>query len=391
MTAKKATKKATAKLTGKATTKTPLVASVGTVLIDDGGEAPLNMFAMQPSDATRVEIYRWMPEKGSYAFHGRISLEDATSSFISDAFGGGRYQLKTQTRDDAGKWRWGKVASIELPGPYVPPTELPSLSQKGRAATETGTAVAVVSGGGKMSEIREMFDMTLAAKMVDAMKPQPSPFTPFIAPLLGFLGPIVAKMMERSPSVPPEITIALTEMKAALERERGQQSTSGGIRETMETMALVTEMQDLLRGGTDQTNQAPKGDDMMGRMERILGMIMQRGQQVPALPPGTDGPPQDGEQTAMLEWQRLLIDQSSMLVNAARRDMAPESVADLIEAFLPREQQGAMVELLTIADPKAAIIGVIPEMASYQSWLDEVVTLLKGFYLRTEGDGDDNK
>jgi len=389
MTAKKAAAKAPAKAGGKGSKK-PAPAALDTISIEDGPEQPMNLFQTVPSDSVRVDISRWMPEKAIWMWHGRISLEDATADFLQEKFGGGRYQLKSQKRDDQGKWKWWKFVSLEIPGPYIPPADLPSLSKKA-AAPDSGAAVVgtVPSGPGQYRELREMMEATMVTKMIDLMKPQPSQLTPIIVPLLGFLGPIILQLMtSRGPAVPVEVTLALAEMKHQL--EKGNQAAPGGIRETMETISLVTEMQEMLKGGAPpKTSEG--APDMFGRMTEIVKLMMDRSQQVPQLAPGQPAAQttqQQGEQVVFLEWEVMLREQAGMLINAARRNMDPQSAADAVITFLPTDREGAMMEMLQVEDPQVAIIAVIPEMAGYQKWLGEVLTNLKAHFIGEASEGD---
>jgi hypothetical protein len=90
-------------------------------------------------------------------------------------------------------------------------------------------------------------------------------------------------------------------------------------------------------------------------------------------------------------WEGLLQEYSHRLIDAASSAANPETVADLLLQFMPREKMGALTELMRLPDTEAQIVRVVPAMQQYPTWLQDMVKTMRETMFAPDEEDDEER
>jgi len=173
----------------------------------------------------------------------------------------------------------------------------------------------------------------------------------------------------------------LERMEAKLTNAPGP--VSSGIGDITRAIEQLLSVRDRLRDSGDDTRSGD-GEGGGGLLKEGLGLIQSliQAQGAMATGPGPAGPsripgktevpmpavPAPDPGPARPLWQQLMQRHRGQLVDAARRGLPVEFVADMVMNYLPAEYVGVLTEFLARPDAAAVAMQEIPELQEFPNW-----------------------
>ena len=387
----------------------PLKDAVEPQVIEVQGPAVLCFPEGDPGNS-RVRIMREGDDK-RWVTHGYLATDEAGPEKVAELFGGGKWMAQLISAAETGRQQVMRSVVFRVPGPYRPPTgplpgtapAVPVLAPGAPASTSGGGADALLSAiqRGNLSP-REALDQAMVAQLLEISRVRQQGAPDWAGVLTAVLPAIVEALFRRGPD--PQMVAMLERMEAKLSQQGGP--VSSGIGDITKAIEQLLSVRDRLRDSSDE-GRSGDGEGNGGLLKEGLGLIQTliQAQGAMATGPGPAGPsriPGKVEVPAMTPapvpapdpgparplWQQLMQRHRGQLVDAARRGLPVEFVADMVMNYLPAEYVGVLTEFLARPDAAAVAMQEIPELAEFPKWNEKFWESLKEGTQEEGGDDD---
>lgn len=328
----------------------------------------------------RIRINRLDDYSKREVLHGYLMPEEATEARIAERCGGGQYMVYWVVTDPAGRRVFKSRKPVTILGAYKRPTEI--FGQDGPAKPKAEVHTLDARGLPPGANAAELVNSALLGKIMDVLKPSEPVARLDWGPIVTTLGTVLTALIEQRQRGPDSQVLALLErlengIAKLGQREGPTSSAIGDAVKAVKELLGVRDMLDPSAGGGK-----PDGETIMwGLAEKLLAATQQGNASPTALPPGTAAPAQE---TQPLWWQ-LLAHYRAILVGAAQRGISGESAAELVQRFLPKDQEGVLLELIQRNDAREMVMRAVPQLAEFPLWVEQVVQALRDEYLGDEG------
>lgn len=334
----------------------------------------------------RVRLLHYDETSTQYQFHGYLPLNEAGPALLTEMFGGGKWKLQVTAKDDTGKEAIVRGTVRTLPGPYKRPIkELPGLRT---SEPETGSRTVAVRGDGALPTAGESLNAALVGSVIDLLKAQRESsrvagmdWSPIITAVTALLTTILTKLMDRGPDPMLMAQLHAVEADLAALKEKPGPAASA-ITDALEGIERIVKVSAAVRrmAGSDESPTDPEAA-MWGLGKVALETLIKSGQPGALPPPGVQDVAklqavgsQPPPSSATPLWQRILIHHGRDMLQAARRGVDPALAAEWTMKMLPSDVLGVVVEFLKRPDAASVIMQVVPDLASFPTWVDEFVS-----------------
>lgn len=331
-----------------------------------------NVFDVAAHDGHRASVHRRDDYTKKFVFHGYLTPTESTEAKVAELFGGGDYRLQLRGPDELGREVIRQTRDFRVPGPYKPPTgALPGVSPT--VATQQPSPSASSNGEGS-SNVREMFEMTMAAKVMDVMRMSSQMQPPKDD---GFKDVLLLMMKQQQDSAIQMQQMMLAQQASMVEFMKVMMGSRPDV-SMSDILKLVTErtgnsdVTALIRGMKELkslSEDAPEGtgDPILDSVPKVLGLIEQ-GMHARGAPVATpDNRPSLPPSTAPL-WQQLLLSQRRTILGVAARGSDPEWAASAALQLMPEQYVGVLREFVAMPEHVGLATQTIPELGNFPQW-----------------------
>lgn len=366
---------------------------------------------------SRVRIMREGDDK-RWVTHGYLATDEAGPEKVAELFGGGKWMAQLISAGETGRAQVMRSVVFRVPGPYRPPTgPLPGTApavpvvMPGAPAAPSGGSGGIAAVESLLSSMqrgnlspREALDQAMVAQLLEISRVRQQGAPDWAGVLTAVLPSLVEVLFRRGPD--PQMVAMLERMEAKLSQQGGP--VSSGIGDITKAIEQLLSVRDRLRDSSDE-GRSGDGEGNGGLLKEGLGLIQTllqaQAQGAMATGPGPAGPsriPGKVEVPAMTPapvpapdpgparplWQQLMQRHRGQLVDAARRGLPVEFVADMVMNYLPAEYVGVLTEFLARPDAAAVAMQEIPELAEFPKWNEKFWGSLKDGMQEEGGDDD---
>ena len=371
------------------------------------GPAVLSFPEGDPGNS-RVRIMREGEDK-RWVTHGYLATDEAGPEKVAELFGGGKWMAQLISAGETGRQEVRRSLVFRVPGPYRPPTgtlpgttpPVPVLIPGAPAAASGGATETLLSAiqRGNLSP-REALDQAMVAQLLEISRVRQQGAPDWAGVLTAVLPTLVEVVFRRGPD--PQTAAMLERLEAKLNTQAGP--VSSGIGDITKAIEQLLSVRDRLRDVGDEGRGDGEGSG--GLLKEGLGLLQSliQAQGAMATGPGPAGPsripgkvevpvmtpapvPTPDPGPARPLWQQLMQRHRGQLVDAARRGLPVEFVADMVMNYLPAEDVGVLTEFLARPDAAAVAMQEIPELVEFPRWNEGFwLALREGMQDEDEGD-----